>query len=302
MKNKGIYFAYAAALISGVSVFLNKFAVGIWDNSSVFTTAKNLVVVFLLTSLLLSLKKIGELKKLSKKQWLQMVLIGFIGGSIPFLLFFKGLSSASATNAAFIHKTLFVWVAVLALPFLKEKISFLQLIALGALFGGVYLFSSPSDFKIGHGEFLIFAATLMWAVENIIAKKVLKNISSLAVGWGRMFFGSAFLLMFLMFTGNISGLFYGVSGKGFGWLIFCCFLLFAYVITWYSALKRLPAMVVSSILVLAAPITSLLNSVFVAHQIKTDLIFPIFLILFGVLLIGNLHERFAAFHQVRSSS
>ncbi len=121
-NNKGIYFALATAFISGLAVFLNKFAVGFWTNSSVFTTAKNLVVAILLTSLILLVKKLPELKKLSKKDWRQLIIIGFIGGSIPFLLFFKGLTLTSATGAAFIHKTLFIWVAVLAIPILKEKI------------------------------------------------------------------------------------------------------------------------------------------------------------------------------------
>jgi uncharacterized membrane protein len=65
MKNKGIYFALITAFISGLAVFLNKFAVAFWFNSSVFTTAKNLVVVILLTSLVVLGKRFSEIKKLS---------------------------------------------------------------------------------------------------------------------------------------------------------------------------------------------------------------------------------------------
>jgi uncharacterized membrane-anchored protein len=44
MKNKGIYFALAAAVISGFAVFLNKFAGKAFGDSGVFTTWKNIPV------------------------------------------------------------------------------------------------------------------------------------------------------------------------------------------------------------------------------------------------------------------
>lgn len=293
--------ALATAFVSGFAVFFNKFAVDFWQNSSVFTTGKNLVAALFLTSLILLLKKRTELKNLTKKQWLQLVVIGFVGGSVPFLLFFKGLSLASAVNAAFIHKTLFVWVAFLAVLFLKEKTSVLQWLALAVLFAGVYLFSSPGDFKIGYGEILVFGATLIWAVENIIAKKVLENISALVVGWGRMFFGSFFLLVYLVATGDIVQLL-KFNFNSWGWLVLSGAILFGYVVTWYSALRRAPATVVSSILVLAAPITALLNSIFITHQFKISLLWPTVLILTGVLLVSGLYGWFRTFYQVRPAS
>ena len=45
-----------------------------------------------------------------------------IGGSVPFVLFFEGLARATATQAAFIQKTLVVWVALLAVPLLRERL------------------------------------------------------------------------------------------------------------------------------------------------------------------------------------
>ncbi|MFH1978845.1 MAG: DMT family transporter [Patescibacteria group bacterium] len=297
--NKGVKLAFVTAIISGFAVFFNKFAVGFWQNSSVYTTAKNLIAVLFLCSLLLLIGKAKELKKLSKKQWLQLVGIGLIGGSIPFLLFFKGLSLTATVNAAFIHKTLFVWVALMAVPFLKEKISVLQFVAMAVLLLGVYSFLSPGDLKIGYGEFLALIATLFWAAENVIAKKVLKNISAVVVGWGRMFFGSIFLLIYLCATGSVTQL-WVFDIDSLGWLMLAGLFLFGYVITWYSALKHASAVVVSSILVLALPITALLNSVFVTGKFNTGLIFPGFLILAALLLIGEFQKRIQ-YSEVESS-
>lgn len=301
MKNKGIYLVLTTAFISGLAVFLNKFAVTFWSDSSVFTTAKNLIVAVLLTSLIILMKKFYELKTLSPKDWWRLIVIGFIGGSVPFLLFFKGLTMASATNAAFIHKTLFIWVALLAVPFLKEKISKLQIFSLGLLVFGTYLFAGPLKIKFGSGEFLVFLAVIFWAVENIIAKITLRNVSPLTTAWGRMFFGSIFLIIYLGFSGELGQIFV-FSGEKINWLLLSSAILFGYVITWYTALKSLPATVSTAILVIAAPITALLDSIFVTHYLKPTILISGLIIVLGITLIIRIYERTHSFLQIRLSS
>jgi drug/metabolite transporter (DMT)-like permease len=227
---------------------------------------------------------------LNKKQWLKLVVIGIIGGSAPFLLFFKGLSLTATVNAAFIHKTLFIWVALLAIPFLKEKISSFQLLSFGTLLLGVYLFIRPENLTFGLGELLVFLATFLWAVENVIAKVTLREVKPLIVAWGRMFFGSIILLTYILLSGGISQL---VSGSGIQivWLLLSGLILFGYVVTWYSALKFAPATVVSAVLVIAAPITAVLNMIFVTQQIKASLIIPSLLIGLSVFVISRLFGR-----------
>jgi drug/metabolite transporter (DMT)-like permease len=298
---RGIYLALITAFISGLSVFLNKFALSFWTNSSVFTTAKNLIVALFLTSLIIFLKKYSELKTLSKKDWLQLVIIGIIGGSIPFLLFFKALTFLSATTGAFIHKTLFIWVAILAVPILKEKLSKIQIAGLGILILGTFLFSWPIKLKFGLGELLMFLAVIFWAVENIIAKIALRNISPLIAAWGRMFFGSGFLLGYLYFTGEFEQLFV-FSPPKIGWLVFLGILLFGYVLTWYSSLKYAPTTVVSSVLTVGAPLTAFLDAVFIKHQIKPIAILSILIIALGIILIIRVYERTDSFLQIRLSS
>ncbi len=292
--HKGIYLAFLTAVISGFAVFLNKFAIGVWSNSSVFTTAKNLIAAAFLISLIFLLKKLPELKTLSKKQWILLAAIGLIGGSIPFLLFFKGLTLTSAASAAFIHKTLFIWVALMALPLLKEKISSLHFLALGIILAGAYLLKPLVNFRFGYGEFLILSATFIWAIENIIAKLALRNISALTVGSARMFFGSVFLLFYLFFTGGLGQLFI-FSGAKTGWLLISGAILFGYVFTWYSALKFAPATAVSAILVVAAPITLLLDSIFITRRFAALPLIPIIMITVGAIFFAGLLSKFKFF-------
>ena len=122
MNKKGLMFAFFTAIVSGFSIFVNKFGLTGID-PYVFTGLKNLVVVLFLLSLIFFMGEFRELAKLTKKQWLKLGVIGLFGGSIPFLLFFKGLSMTSAVSGAFIHKTMFIFVTIGAIIFLREKVN-----------------------------------------------------------------------------------------------------------------------------------------------------------------------------------
>ncbi|MFC1612527.1 DMT family transporter [Patescibacteria group bacterium] len=281
MKNKGIYLALTTALISGFAVFFNKFASKAFDDPYIFTTLKNIGVAVLLVSIVLLPKFLKQLKQLKRREWSYLLLIGLIGGSIPFLLFFKGLAMVSSGNAALIHKTLFIWVGILAIIFLKEKLGRLQILALVVLLAGNFILLGFKGWEFGRGDLLIFGATLFWAVEFILAKKVLCNLNSEIVAWGRMFFGSLFLVGFIFATGRAEAMF-AVGAGQLKWLLLSTPFLFLYVFTWYKALKYAPASVVTVALVPAALITALLNSIFIAG------IFSIRQLIVSILFAGGI--------------
>jgi drug/metabolite transporter (DMT)-like permease len=287
--NKGLVLVLGTALISGISVFLNKFAVAAVSNSDVFTTAKNLSVGLILTALVLTPLFFNKLKKINKGDWIKLGLVGIIGGSIPFLLFFKGLSLTTPTSAAFIHKTLFVWVSLLAIWFLKEKIGKLQYLALGLLFVGNITLLGFKFMNLGWPELLVLLATLMWAIEYIIAKKVLANVPGEIVAWARMFLGSIILLAYLVITGQAHYL-AGFNWNQWYWIVISSILLLGYVLTWYKALQYLPAVTVTSILVLASLITTCLDMVF-SHKVTIfQITGSLVIILAGGLIIYSLKK------------
>ena len=264
-NSTGIHIALIAAVISGFSIFLNKFAVTSIPQPLLFTTLKNSLVAIIIISLILAGKKLPLVRHLSRKQIAQLLLIGAIGGSLPFYLFFTGLSSIPAINAAIIQKTLVVWVAILAIPFLKEKLSPAKILAVIGLFAANSLVGGFPGFKYSAGELMVLAATLLWSVETVIAKKVLSSVDPDIVTAARMGFGSLFLLS-LSFNSlsQISNL----SLTQWSWIGLTAVLLLVYVSTWYRALKFAPATTVTAILVGSTVITNLLSAVFVTHSLN----------------------------------
>jgi drug/metabolite transporter (DMT)-like permease len=285
----GIGLAFATAVVSGVAIFVNGYAVKRFDGSAPFTTGKNLVAAVLLTGLvaLASARRSadGWTPPRTTFERIGLLVVGVVGGSVPFLLFFEGLSRATSTDAAFIQKTLVVWVGVLAVLFLRERLGWPHLLAIGAiLVGQVLLADDVSSLELGSGELLVLAATLLWSIEILVAKRLLDTLSALTVGVSRMAIGVAVLVGWLAVTDQLDPLF-GYSRSQWAWLLATGLLLCVYVVTWYSALARAQAVDVTAVLVFGAVITATLDATVGGVSVRPDLV-GLVAIAGGALLIG----------------
>jgi len=287
----GIQYALVTAVISGFSIFLNKFAVTAIPQPLLFTTLKNSLVAVLIVSLILAGKKWHLVRHLSHKHIIQLALIGIIGGSLPFYLFFTGLSSIPAINGAIIHKTLVIWVSLLAILFLKEKLSPAKILAVIGLFAANTLFGGFPGLKFSPGELMVLAATLFWSIETIIAKKVLSSVDPDIVTAARMGLGSVVLFLLLLTTHNpqlTTVLNFNLTQ--WSWVFLTAGLLFAYVSAWYRALKFAPAATVTVVLVSSTLITNTLSAVFITHSLNQQIILQSLMILVCIYIINRTNK------------
>ena len=263
-RSAGIALAFVTACISGVSIWVNSRAVAHFPDATVYTTAKNAFAgVVLLAVLLLTRGSQGRdaLSSLTRGRWLSLVAVAVVGGSIPFVLFFNGLKDSHATQAAFIQKTLVIWVALLAVPLLKERFGWPHALAIGLLVGGqAWLLGSVGHVAFGKGEAMILAATLLWAVEIVFVKYLLRSIPPAVVAAARMAIGTVLLLGWLAVTGKLGDL-TGFSALQWRWALLTGLLLSAYVATWFAALARAQAIDVTAVLVFGALVTAILSGV-----------------------------------------
>jgi drug/metabolite transporter (DMT)-like permease len=255
----GLALALIAATISGFSIFLNSYAVKDFSSPTLFITLKNCVVGLALLVVVLRPRSIAEVRRVSRWQALGLALLGVIGGSVPFILFFEGLSRVDAGNAAFLQKTLFLWVAPLALVTLRERIGLAQAGALAALFIAQLMLGGPGGLR-GEGVLMVLAATVLWAFEVVLAKRLLSGISSEIAASARMTLGAVLLVAYLAMTGGI-GAVWRLSPDQILWVVGTGVVLLAYVATWYNALRLAPATAVTCVLTVGAPITAALNAV-----------------------------------------
>lgn len=283
-KKRGIILVLLTAIISGFSIFINKFGVQ-ESNPYLFAFAKNTIVALFLFSLIILTTQFNKLKELKKKDWINLSLVGLLGGSIPFLLFFKGLQLTTSSSGSFMHKTIFIFVIFFSLFFLREKLNKYIFIPAILLLVGNFLILKLNSFTFSYGELLILIAAIFWAGEFVLSKHLLKRLESNIVGFGRMFFGSLFILIFLLSTNQPMEF----NLEQAGWIFITSIFLFLYVLTWYNGLKHINVTTASCILLLGSPITTILSFVFLGSVISLTQVVGILLISLGIVLIVYLN-------------
>jgi drug/metabolite transporter (DMT)-like permease len=291
---RGIGFAFAAAAISGVAIFVNGYGVRAVPDATVYTTAKNLVAATVLVALAVASARLSagsaartpaQLPR-SPRQLVGLFAVAVVGGSVPFVLFFEGLARASSTHAAFIQKTLVVWVALLAVPLLGERLGVIQVAAIALLVGGlVVLDDGLTGFDVGSGELLILVATLLWSVEVVIVKVLLRGLTPATVAVARMGMGVALLAGWVVASGRWDAL-AGLGAEGWGWALLTGAILAGYVATWYAALSLAPAVDVTAILVVGAVITAVLSATVTGTPVPALDAVGLTLLLAGAAVVG----------------
>lgn len=280
---RGTLLVLLTAFISGIAIVINKFFV-VKIDPLLFTATRALFIgiIFFLISFYFSRSK-GKFKQTS---WKYLILIGIIGGSLAFWLFFSGLKLTTSGRAAFLHKTLPIYALVLAFIFLKEKITKKQLIAMSIMLLGLLLieFTKISP-EIRIGDILVLSATALWAIENTLAKKAMLNKeSNWVVTFSRMFFGSLILFAIIFLTGK-TNLLLSLTSQQILYIFISGIFLFLYVFTWYWGLKYINLSKASTILLIAPVISLILGIIWLGEQIFTLQIIGSALILIGAYFV-----------------
>jgi drug/metabolite transporter (DMT)-like permease len=256
-RQKGLMLVATTALISGISIFINGFSVKMID-PSVFSFLKNSIVGIGLIGVVLASREIDNIRALKAHQWAYLALIGLVGGCIPFLLFFNGMALAGSSAGSLIHKSMFLFVAIGSAIFLKERLNAKILLAATILICGNALIIKGSLANPGLGQALVLAATLFWAVENLMSKHLLKSTTGNIVAAGRMVFGSSFMAVYLGLTGQLGSI-TAMTSEQWLWTVIPTLFLFGYVLTWYNGLKHISVSLATVILLIGSPVTTLLN-------------------------------------------
>jgi len=282
----GTLLAVMTAIVSGVAIIVNKFFIVKMD-PVLFTTIRAFFIGigFFVISLFQNKFRMKNLKKFS---WKILLIIGFVGGGIAFLLFFTGLKLTTGGRAAFLHKTLPMYITLFAYLFLREKITRKQLFAMLTMLLGTYfilsakieptkMWSNPTL-----GDLLVISATILWAVENTLAKYAMLNKeSNFVVSFARMFFGSLLLFSILVVMDKIDLLF-TIPPEHIGYIAVSTGILFCYVLFYYSSLKYINVSKASTILLIAPMI-----SLFLGYAWLDEIILPMQFLGSILILIGT---------------
>ncbi|MBI4009098.1 EamA family transporter [Candidatus Roizmanbacteria bacterium] len=214
-----------ANIIWGAASPIFKFAL---ENIPPFTLA--FIRFFFAASLFIPLIKKWEVK-LSRKEWLELILGAFFGISVNITFFFWGLQRSQSINAPIIASSGPVFLYFLSILFLKEKAHSKVFIGmLIALLGVLLIILSPVIFDgetlaLGElqGNLFFLLATLGAVLHPLLQKNVIAKVGSAMVTFISFLIGAvSFFPMFLFETQSWS--FSSLDIRGWTGILFGVFL------------------------------------------------------------------------------
>ncbi|MEM4348365.1 MAG: DMT family transporter [Candidatus Anstonellaceae archaeon] len=299
--SNGVALAYLAALVSGISVFVNSFGVVSMDATS-YAFVRNLLVASILASLCILWGRWKEFLLLDIKQLLMLLFVGLFGGGVAFALFFSGLSSISGAEGSFIFRLLFIFSIIAAVVLFKEKINWK--IALGAfsvILGNFLLLGPSSPLSYSTGSLLVLAATIIWAFEYALSKKLTATLSPLSVAAARMGIGALLLLAVVLTQGKADSLL-DISPSSLGWIAISVGFLTLFVTLWYSALASTSLIFATAALTLGGPISALFSFAFAGKALLPLQAAGFLLLAFGAVVSIGAAETLSAAYWVKQKA
>jgi uncharacterized membrane protein len=298
----GYVFAVAAACISGVSVFVNSLGVRAFADPVLYTTLKDgLVGVVLLVPLCFSAGWRSEYRRLNAKTWAWLVALALTGGSVPFALFYSGLQVTTAATGALVNHFQFVLVALFAAAFLKERLPAAVWTGMIVLLIGTVLGTNLNALQWNGGSVLIAVSTVLFAIDFVIAKHLLRGLATLTVMTARMTLGTALLLAYVLVSGRMVPL-TDLNQTQWLFLVVTGCLLLLFTVTTFTAIRHSS---VSAVLAIgtAAPIITTSIQFFGSGNVQlaagdyTGLVVT-FVAVAAIIALGVRQDRLAATSRV----
>jgi len=167
-----------------VGIFCGLGAAAIWGGMYVVSkVVLEIIPPFTLVSLRLILGGITlaiillfrGFRKISRQQLLQVLGIGFVGYGISLSLQFLGTKLSTAANGSLVTSATPAFVLIFAWILLKEKITWLRLIALLLATLGVLAVIDPRSAQVNpdlfSGNLLLIGAAVTWALYSVLVRR-----------------------------------------------------------------------------------------------------------------------------------
>jgi len=235
---------------------------------------------------ILALKR--KIPSFSKKDIFFLSILGLTGVTFLYIFQFVGIDYTNAPTASVLINTNVIFIAIMSLFLLKERLTLKRFLGIIISFIGVIIiiFSNFQNeiFDINNaffiGTIMVLISALCWATYSIVGKNMLKKYDELTVTTYAFIFGTIFYLPFV-----VSDLIPNIQKVTFdGWLAVLYLALFCSVfgyMGWYYALKKTEASRAAVFLNLI-PLFTIAISIFLGEKLTLLFFIGAILIISGV--------------------
>lgn len=131
-----IYALLSAAFASLTAIFAK---MGVKDIDTDLATAVRTVIILMLAWSIVLFKNVaGDMHKFTKQNWLFLILSGCATG-LSWLFYFKALQAGKVSQVAPVDKLSVALTIVLSVIFLKESLTFKDVIGAALIIGGTFV-------------------------------------------------------------------------------------------------------------------------------------------------------------------
>jgi drug/metabolite transporter (DMT)-like permease len=269
--------------------------IGLEELSFINLTIMRFFIVCLILPFILIFGK-KRISKLHRKDILPIFILGFFGVMVYHLGLNYGEQYISPAAASLIIATIPVQIVILAIIFLKEKISSLKVLGVIIAMIGVVVISiwgkAESSLKVEYiyGAIAVLIAALMGALYTVSGKKFLDRYNGLSLTVYAMLLGSLGLIPFLNYSiieqvSNMSlytwfaVIFLGIFSTIVGYVI------------WYVALEKSTASEISIFLYAIPVFSTIFSYILFKEEITLMFVFGGILVITGLAIVNMKNNK-----------
>ena len=227
-----------------------------------------------------------------KTYWKSFLIQGMLQTAIVFLLVMYGLKFVDAGKSSVLLYSMPLWSSILAVWFLKEKLTLMKLI--GLIFGIVGLLTIVgwdvwihSDPETLFGELLIIIAAISWGSSNVYYRMKLEHLPKIETNAYQMLFGTILIIIVTSFTEWHEPI--TLNAHSLYYIIFTGVLASALCFTVWYVILGLIDMVTATISTQLVPIFGLFfSAILLGERLSIGIIVGAGMIITGI-LIAQLH-------------
>lgn len=225
----------------------------------------------------------------AKKDYIILIVVSVCGAAAAPYLYFVGLHQSSAADTSLLSNMELTFTVLLALVFFKEKLSYIEFLAVGLVLSGVVIVTTDLQFsssllQINTGHFLILGATLLWALDNNLSRIISTKLDTArlvqlksAIG-GSILLGIVFLIQipFVITSSQIPSMIL-LSVLGFGGSLYF----------FLQSLKRIGTIRTIMVFSMSSVFGVVFAAIFLHEQIRPYQVIAIVIMLAGIYLMNR---------------
>lgn len=283
-QRKALYFALAAIICWSTIGSAFKISLRYLDPLSLVLISSLVATMVLLTILLIQ-GKAGLLKQISLKEMLTSAVLGLLNPYLYYLVLLYAYSLLPAQEAGTLNYIWPVFLVLLSIPMLKQKISLWSIVAILISFSGIVIISTHGklfsmQFTSPTGVFLAVGSAVFWALYWVI------NLKDKREPVSKLFLNFCFGFFYTLLTVIISSTYTTITWQALAGGIYIGFFEMGLTfVFWLNALKFSSTTAKVTNLIYLSPFISLIIIYFaVGETILISTIAGLFFIISGIIL------------------